>query len=135
MTKLNKKQIKEQAEIVAEIRKSGEALQTAVRAYDVDKTSSWEAIRAAQKAYNETADKACEFCSNIAEQIGAYMDERSEKWQDSDKGQAFSDWKDAWESFECDPVECDNIEDFEEWAQEWDAQAAEYLEELMDVPE
>lgn len=58
--------------------------------------------------YNEKATEANGVASDIASEIETYMDERSDKWRESEKGEAYSSWLQAWQ--EVDFAEIDQIE-------------------------
>lgn len=61
--------------------------------------------------YNGIVDDAVEFRDEIVAKMDDYMDERSEGWQTSESGEAYSSWKDDWEGLELNRV--DTIDDIE----------------------
>jgi hypothetical protein len=100
--KFTKKQIEEQAAIGGELR------------------SAYEDYENALSALNDAIQKAEDFKAEVVGAMDEYLSERSEKWTESEAGQAYSEWKDAWESFEleqAEPVEVD-FDAFEELAPE-----------------
>lgn len=50
------------------------------------------------------------FCAEVAGEIDSYITDKSEKWQEGETGQAFSEWKDSWENIEFDdPPELEGV--------------------------
>lgn len=56
-------------------------------------------------AYNEALSNAREFCSDIAETAQEAWNDKSEKWQESDKGQEVQGWIETWQEANLDDVE------------------------------
>ena len=92
MKKLNKKQIAEQATLAADLKEK------------------WEAYEAAVNELNQAIVDADQFRADIVSAMDEYMGERSERWPESDAGQAYSEWKDAWEGFELEEIEATEID-------------------------
>jgi peptidoglycan hydrolase CwlO-like protein len=49
-------------------------------------------IEAAMGVYNEIMHQLNESLQEVAEEIEAYIDDRSEKWKESERGDAYQDW-------------------------------------------
>jgi hypothetical protein len=49
------------------------------------------------KKYNDVVENLNNFIEDQRSQMQNYFDGRSEKWQESDKGDAYQNWIDAWE--------------------------------------
>lgn len=47
-------------------------------------------------AMNTIIEEAQELRQEIETDMTSYFDERSEKWQESDKGSAYGDWQSSW---------------------------------------
>jgi len=58
--------------------------------------------------YNDALDSAQGFCETIVGDIEEFMEEKSEKWQESDKGEAHANWKDSWD-ITLDPITWDML--------------------------
>lgn len=57
-----------------------------------------DAFRAAFiEPYNAILQEACDFCDDIGREFRDQYDEKSERWQDSERGEAASDFTSAWE--------------------------------------
>jgi hypothetical protein len=55
--------------------------------------------------YNETLEEARGFIEDLSSIMSDYYDERSEKWQDGDAGQAYAEWKQAYADFDAEDME------------------------------
>lgn len=55
-----------------------------------------ELVEDAIAAYNEALVEAESFCSDIAERMSDYQSERTDKWQEGEKGDAYQTWMDEW---------------------------------------
>ena len=45
-------------------------------------------------------EEARDFATEVGEAIDEYISERSEKWQESERGEAFAAWRDEWISLD-----------------------------------
>jgi uncharacterized coiled-coil DUF342 family protein len=52
---------------------------------------------AALSEINEIIDEAHEWANNIYTAIDEYIDNRSEEWQESERGYAFTEWRDQFQ--------------------------------------
>jgi len=73
-------------------------LVAALEDYNEQVTELWTAVAEAQSVYNAAVERANTWLADVASDIEAYMNDRSEKWADSPRGQAYSAWHDAYES-------------------------------------
>ena len=55
--------------------------------------------------YNNTLEAAREFCVDIAEASQSEWDDKSEKWQESDRGTECSGWIDQWRDVDLEGLE------------------------------
>ena len=97
MKKLSKDQVKRKAEIVQRLAIQEDVIETAL------------------EAYNEAVVDAQSFVEEVIQEQEDYKAERSEKWSDSDAGEQYACWSDAWstESFESVELELDHAERLE----------------------
>jgi hypothetical protein len=93
--------------ICQQLRTQYEALEEAVDAFNAAMEAQWEGVANALEAYNSTVEQANEWLSMVSSEIEAYMSDRSEKWQDSERGQAYEQWKNEFESNDLEAVELD----------------------------
>jgi hypothetical protein len=56
-------------------------------------------------ALNEALSAAREFVGNVSEAMQEFMDDKSEKWAESEAGSAYSDWLDEWTNVDLTDVE------------------------------
>lgn len=96
MTKMSKDQIKERDGIAELLREKREALDAAIEAYNASAESLWGDIEEALGAYNETISDANSWREEVASDIQSYIDDKSEKWQEGERGQAFAEWHDIF---------------------------------------
>jgi hypothetical protein len=58
--------------------------------------------------YNEAIQNLNSFIAETRDEMQMYFDERSDKWQESEKGTYYQDWIDNWD------VEYDEVESFDD---------------------
>lgn len=80
-------------------------------------------VETAIEAYKTKCQEAQAFAQDVSEEIQSYIGERSDKWQESDVGIAFSEWQQSWENLELPEFTADD-----------DSQASERLGELDEEP-
>ena len=71
-------------------------------------TPAIEAVNAAIASYNEVLNEVNGIVEDIASEAESDFNDKSEKWQEGERGQAFSEWMGELQSFsltEIDPVE------------------------------
>jgi chromosome segregation ATPase len=94
--KLTKKQQAEKADHAQTIRKKHEALEQAVAAYNTAMREQRAKVEEALNDLNGAITDAESWREEIANAQEEYYDNKSEKWQEGDKGNAYSSWKDEW---------------------------------------
>lgn len=57
------------------------------------------------EAFNETIQEARGFAEDIVSEIDAYMSDRSEKWLEGERGEAYEAWKSEWENVSLEDLE------------------------------
>lgn len=80
-------------------------------------------VEQAIEAYRAKVQETQAFCQDVAEEIATYINDKSDRWQEGDRGQAYSDWQQMWEGVE-----------FPEFIADDDAQASERLLDLDEGP-
>lgn len=94
MKRISKQQQKTLADLVCDLQRHEEAIQEAI-----------DTVGSAVADYNGTVCEVREVCEEVANEIEAYMNDRSEKWHDSEKGHAYQSWLDAWQEVSVEEVE------------------------------
>lgn len=97
MKRLSKAQEKEHQDRIEAVSVASTALQTAVESFNSLLEAEREKVAAAQELLNEAISDADSFRQEILGEIDDYISDRSEKWQEGDTGQAYSQWKSDWE--------------------------------------
>lgn len=107
--KLNKDEIRQRDAYVAELRKVADLLEDAVRVFNEELEAARVKMRGAIDDYNETLTAARGFAEDIASRLSDEIDEKSEKWQEGEKGEAAVAFKDEWEGVSLEEIDPDNV--------------------------
>lgn len=102
MRKLNKDQIKQKAELVAELGDKYGELEDAHEKLKAAIAEAWGDFEIAQSAYNGALEHARDFANEIADEAESAFNERSEKWQEGDAASAVRDWIGEWQDFDAE---------------------------------
>lgn len=62
-------------------------------------------LEAAFNVYNGVLGELRDFRDGLVSDMDSYFSDRSEKWQEGDKGQQYETWKQAWEDLELEDLE------------------------------
>jgi hypothetical protein len=115
MKRLSKDQLSTRNDLVKRLREAAEKTEKAIA--DVNGVID---------EYNAILDEAENFRDEVVSEMDTYYDERSEKWQETDAGSSYQDWKGQYEALDIDHLETLEIDDLK---------LADDLEELPDEPE
>ena len=126
--KLSKDERSRREEIVAALREAADKITEAVDAYKEALVAPTAAVEAAVAAYNAALAEASEFAQEVSGRIGDDIDEKSEKWQESEKGEAAGAWRDAWDELSLDDIEI-------EFPDEIEFDTPEHADELENAPD
>ena len=121
MKKLNKDDLRQKSELAARLLDRRSDLETAVEAFNEAVEKAWEKVQEAMEALNEAVADANEWKLEVAAQIQDFMDGKSEKWAEGERGQAYEAWRGQFEE-ELEPadlskpesVDMGEIEDYED---------------------
>lgn len=109
--KLGKKDAHKWEKLVEVITESWDAVESAYNDYDAAKDDANKA-EAAEKAYLTSVsvyklavEEAESFAQNVTEAMRDYYGEKSEKWQEGERGDAYQSMIDSWESLDGTEVE------------------------------
>ena len=104
MKALTRAQQERLAALQADLTESAERVESAYADLTDRITAAWDAtvapVVAAHNAYVEAFN---EFRTEVCDAIEEYVSERSEAWQDTDRGQAFASWLESWQT-DLDPL-------------------------------
>jgi hypothetical protein len=107
MKKLSKTQL---AELTAHV--------TALATHKAEIDDAWARFEGAHDdlttaigEYNSALASVTEWRDGITQEMQDYFDERSEKWQDGDAGQAYQEWIGEWAGLELEEVDVPDLPD------------------------
>lgn len=132
MKKLDSETIASRDGIISRLRTLHGELEEAIDAYNTKMSAAWEkTLSAAISAYNAQLDDAWggalepvieayngavadanQWKAGAAQSIQDYMDERSDKWQETVKGQQYAEWRDGFDD-EFQTFDAERPEDIE----------------------
>lgn len=122
MKKLSKEQMEIRGELIEALKEAEGTVNELIEAANRKIEDANEAINDANGALSDLNNaidtlnakiaEAETWGSEISSEIGDYMDERSDKWQESEKADNYRSWKEPFESLTTDSIE--HIEDFPE---------------------
>jgi len=127
MKAITKKDTAERDAIASRLQDRQADLTQAIEEFTLAVEAAWDAVETAQDHLNEAINDANEWRHAIAAEIGEYIDERSDKWRESDKGSAYELWREQYEG-EFNEVNIDKPE-------LPDPDLDEFAEELWQLPE
>lgn len=100
MKKLSKDDLKAREEAVGKLKTTFEELTEAVSRYNDVMATEWATVEEAQNAYNEALHAAQEWSEGIATQIEDFINDKSDKWKEGEKGDAYENWKGTFEAID-----------------------------------
>lgn len=130
--KLSKSDLQRRDGYVSQLRELHDKLTDAIREYNAKLADLKAPVEAALAAYNEVVEEARGFVEDLASEHRGAFDDKSESWQNGDKGQAVSEWIDALENADIAEAEVEFPEDANE---DLDTTAPDALEEITAEPE
>ena len=101
MKNLSKADYARRDEIIGEL----QAIETEVEAAFADLQVAVATYNQRVAAYNEVVAEGTGWVEDIASTIEAYMDERSDKWREGERGGAYQSWLTEWQGFQLDELE------------------------------
>lgn len=106
MQKLSKTEAKSREEVIEAVREAHKA----VEQIWVEYQAMIEKVNAVLETFNEKVGEADTFRQSIVDQMWGYFDDRSDNWREGEKGSAYTEWMDQWQT----PVETVELIDAEE---------------------
>jgi hypothetical protein len=97
MKRLTAADLKRRDAIVVSIRTAEENLNTAVSTYNDAVAAAWADLAPVIDTYNEAVNDGGGFAQDMEASITEYIDERSDKWRESDAAESYETWRAAWE--------------------------------------
>lgn len=84
-------------EICNKLQEVYDSLEEAIEIFNQYVDGAWVNVETAINNYNEAISDANEWQSGVATEIQDLIESKSEKWQEGDKGQAYTSWKEQYE--------------------------------------
>jgi hypothetical protein len=131
--KLTKAEVIRQTKLVAELRVQEYAMTAAIEDFNTAMDSARVDLREAVEKYNEVISEVNGFALDIATRLQDEIDEKSEKWQESEKGEAAVAFKDEWEQIDGGELDADEIAP--SYIDDMTFEAADALEAISTEPE
>jgi hypothetical protein len=130
--KLTKKQVAERNALAAGLRLKAARLAVAITDYNETLSTVAPAVRGAIDAYNEAIEAARTFVNEIAEPAREEYDDKSPRWQESEKGTEADRWINEWEAISLEDSDIEPAEPLDEIDP---SELAGQMEDLPDGPE
>jgi hypothetical protein len=111
--KLDKQEKQRRTGLVEDLRAGAGRLEDAVSLYNDEVRKLREPLEAALAEYNQNVEAARGFAEDIASQAESDIDDKSERWQEGERGEAAAEWKGQWENEVFDEISIDFPEDIE----------------------
>jgi len=113
MNSIGVQNAKDRNALVTRLHDSKGDLDAVIEVYNAKLAELFALVQEALEVYNATIWDAQSFRTDLVSELEGYRDERSDKWQESDRGQAFEDWIQEWENLDLDEVTIDEPEPLE----------------------
>lgn len=122
MKKLSQSQESARAKLIEDLNKSKSEIEDVI--VEINKLIN-EKLNVKVNEYNDILSEAVAYRDSVTEVMSDYYENKSEKWQESDAGSAYENWKSEWES-----IDLEDIVPFEDIANPDDFSHAEALDDL-----
>lgn len=113
MKQLNKQHQKDVADALGACRDASNKLNAAITAYNEAMAPHKEAVEEALEEYNNKVGELKSVYEGIANDARGYFDERTERWQESETGQAYEEWVEQLEELDIEEVEIELPEEID----------------------
>lgn len=126
--KLDKKEREQRDELVDKLRTAWGEVEAHIDHYNEEVNNILADVNEAIGKYNAVVAEAKQFVEDVHSQAEQDFGERSEKWQEGEKGQQVQEWITSWESLASD---LDDLEERE--LEELDSDEPEHAQMLEDI--
>jgi uncharacterized protein YukE len=97
MKRLTKDQIEQHSQISTDLHAAHEAVQSAVAEFNAKVAAAYAELEPHVSDFNSEVEKANSFMGEVYADQESFYDEKSEKWQEGDAGEAYRSWMEQWE--------------------------------------
>lgn len=94
---IDKATLQQKQEVCTKLNEAFDSLQEEVEAFNNIMLERWTKVSVAIDVYNAAISDANEWQSVVASEIQDFIGDKSEKWQEGEKGQAYASWKEQYE--------------------------------------
>ena len=112
--KFSKADIKDRDELVQAAQYKLDNLNTEIARFNEAVTEAWEELEEALGEYNGALTDARDFVERVKDEFETQYGEKSDKWQEGDRGTAAREWIDSFDNIELDDAEIEQPEMLEE---------------------
>ena len=112
MNKLTKSHLQDRDKHRDALDSAYDKLEEAVQAYNDALNEKWASVKEALEEYNQAVEDTNSWAADIVSEMDDYMGNKSDTWLEGEKGQAYEEWKQAWEK-ELDLADIDEPEELE----------------------
>lgn len=105
MKALTKAMREERQALVEALRTTFTALEQDVERFNTAMQAAWDEVETSKELYNAAVENANDWKRAVAAEIQTIIDERSEKWQESARGQAYQGWLSEYEYGDLEPAD------------------------------
>jgi hypothetical protein len=102
---LSKKDTERRNELIDKIISALHDLEKQITVHNEVVADQYQLVADALSVYNEALIEARDWVAEVATQAASEWDDKSERWQDGEKGQAAREWISAWEEFAPEEIE------------------------------
>ena len=110
MKALTKQGLRECSELSQRLQLTYARLETEVELFNEALAQHWGRVDDACIAYQRVVDDVRNWCEDVATQIQEEIDSHQEKWQDSERGQAFVQWQQEYEQADLEDINLEQPE-------------------------
>jgi hypothetical protein len=105
MNRLSKTQLAEKVRLLQQLRRVGSKVEEALADFNRKVEEAKAPVDQAVEEYNAVLAEAKAFAEGIAADAQSHYDDKSEKWQEGERGQAYQAWVSEWENVNLDDLE------------------------------
>ena len=128
--KLTKEQEEKRGDLIARLQEASDEVDQAVSDFNETLIDAREGVDSAVAAYNVILKDVRRFTEDMATQAEEAIEEKSDKWKESDRGHAASEWLYEWANIDLEDAEIDFPEELS-----WDNPGhADELEGIAEDP-
>lgn len=130
MKRLTVSRIRERAGHAAGIRRAIAEVNTRIEAYNRVVREAADDVAAALSDLNEQIEQTISWRDEIVGEMNQYLDDRSDRWRESDAGQNYADWIREFEELEIEAIDLT----FPDALEELPGDLPDVVESLPDAP-